>query len=254
MDTNNLNYLLYEKMSDEQDIFRDWLKSLPREEMLYHAYEYSVREDIVMAMENMELTDAQAKALLDSPSPLADIYRNFQKLETDHMDVIRDCIENRANDICEENEQKTGSVLVVEPGKNPYTKDISFSLESLQQQVGGYIQAVYPFEEPVALICNEEGKLEGLPLNRALKDDEGNIYDIVAGTFLIVGLGSEDFAPLTPELSVHFADFFKTPELFIKVNGKLAVIPAEDANSEPPLYLHSAAYASEHGEMNLYQD
>ena len=59
MDTNDLNYLLYEKMSDEQDIFRDWLKSLPREEMLYHAYEYSVREDIVMAMENMELTDAQ---------------------------------------------------------------------------------------------------------------------------------------------------------------------------------------------------
>ena len=142
--------------------------------------------------------------------------------------------------------------MVVEPGKNPYTKDISFSLESLQQQVGGYIQAVYPFKEPVALICNEEGKLEGLPLNRALKDDEGNIYDIVAGTFLIVGLGAEDFAPLSPELSAHFADFFKTPELFIKVNGKLAVIPAEDANSEPPLYLHSAAYASEHGEINLY--
>ena len=89
MDTNNLNYLLYEKMSDEQDIFRDWLKSLPREEMLYHTYEYSVREDIVMAMENIELTDAQAKALLDSPTPLADIYRNFQKLETDHMDIIR---------------------------------------------------------------------------------------------------------------------------------------------------------------------
>src|SRR5699024_6280540 len=104
----------------EQDIFRGWLKSLPREEMLYHAYEYSVREDIVMAMENMELTDAQAKALLDSPSPLADIYHNFQKLETDHMEIIRDCIEHRANDICEENEQKTGSVLVVEPGKKPY--------------------------------------------------------------------------------------------------------------------------------------
>ncbi len=252
MDTNDLNYLLYEKMSDEQDIFRDWLKSLPREEMLYHAYEYSVREDIVMATENMELTDAQAKALLDSPSPLADIYRNFQKLETDHMDVIRDCIENRANDICEENEQKTGSVLVVEPGKKPYSKEISFSLESLQQQVGGYIQAVYPFKEPVALICNEEGKLEGHPLNRALKDDEGNIYDIVAGTFLIVGLGAEDFAPLTPELSAHFADFFKTPELFIKINGKLAVILAEDANAEPPLYLHSAAYAAEHSEKAVF--
>ena len=99
MNTNDLNTALYEKMSDEQDKFRDWLKSQPPEEILHHTYEYTVREDIVMAMEQLELTDAQAQALLDSPSPLADVYRYFEKLETGYMDVIRDSIENRADDV-----------------------------------------------------------------------------------------------------------------------------------------------------------
>ena len=90
MNTNYLNTALYEKMAAEQDKYRDWLKSQPPEEILHHTYEYTVREDIVMAMEELELTDAQAQALLESPSPLADVYRYFEKLETGHMDVIRD--------------------------------------------------------------------------------------------------------------------------------------------------------------------
>ena len=100
MNTNNLNTALYEKMAAEQDKYRDWLKSQSPAEVLNHAYEYIVREDIVMAMEELELTDAQAQALLDSPTPLADVYRYFEKVETDHMDVIRDSIENRADDVC----------------------------------------------------------------------------------------------------------------------------------------------------------
>ncbi|WP_270617823.1 DUF3849 domain-containing protein [[Clostridium] innocuum] len=89
MNTNDLNTALYEKMSDEQDKFRDWLKSQPPEEILHHTYEYTVREDIVMAMEQLELTDAQAQALLDSPSPLADVYRYFEKLETGAKEELR---------------------------------------------------------------------------------------------------------------------------------------------------------------------
>ncbi len=100
MNTNDLNTALYEKMAAEQDKYRDWLKSQPPEEILHHTYEYTVREDIVMAMEELELTDAQAQALLESPSPLADVYRYFEKLETGYMDVIRDSIENRADDVC----------------------------------------------------------------------------------------------------------------------------------------------------------
>ena len=105
MNTNDLNTALYEKMAAEQDKYRDWLKSQPPEEILHHTYEYTVREDIVMAMEELELTDAQAQALLESPSPLADVYRYFEKLETGYMDMIRDSIENRADDVCRAKEE-----------------------------------------------------------------------------------------------------------------------------------------------------
>ena len=64
------------------------------------------------------------------------------------------------------------NVLMVEPGKAPYETQIGDDLQSMQAAVGGYIQAVYPYEEPVALICNEDGKLNRLPLNRALRDSE----------------------------------------------------------------------------------
>ena len=62
------------------------------------------------------------------------------------------------------------NVLMVEPGKAPYETQIGDDLQSMQALVGGYIQAVYPFEQPVALVCCESGKLDGLPLNRALRD------------------------------------------------------------------------------------
>ena len=120
------------------------------------------------------------------------------------------------------------SVLVVEPEKKPYAKEISSGLSSLQHEVGGYIQAVYPFAEPVAIICDEEAKLIGKPLNRALRDEDGDIYDIVAGKFFIAGLGEEDFTSLHPDHIKKFSDLFKTPELFVRMNGKLVVIPLED--------------------------
>ena len=96
----DLNYNLYEKMSDEQDYYRQWLLSQPPEEILNHAYEYAMREDILMAMETERLTDSQAQALLNSTTPLSDVYRYFERTETDHMNEIRDSIKIRANDIC----------------------------------------------------------------------------------------------------------------------------------------------------------
>ena len=120
------------------------------------------------------------------------------------------------------------SVLVVEPEKKPYAKEISSGLSSLQHEVGGYIQAVYPYEEPVAIICDEEAKLKGSELNRVLRDEDGKIYDVVAGTFLIVGLGEDDFTSLTPEHMKQFKEKFDTPEMFMRINGKLVVRPMEE--------------------------
>lgn len=93
-------------------------------------------------------------------------------------------------------------VLVVEPLKAPYEKEIGSDLKSMQAVVDGFVQAIYPFEdEELALICNEEGKLINLPFNRALRDQEGSVYDIVAGTFFLcqAPADSDRFESLTEE-------------------------------------------------------
>ena len=91
------------------------------------------------------------------------------------------------------------TVLVVEPEKKPYVKEIDNTLMSLQLEVGGGIQAIYPFDEPVAIVCADCAKLEGIPLNRAQRDENGKVYDIIAGTFLVVGLTDVGFGSLSKE-------------------------------------------------------
>lgn len=100
-------------------------------------------------------------------------------------------------------------VLVVEPGKPPAVREIAGSLESMQRLVGGYIQAVYPFDDPLALICNEEGKLLGLPMNRTLRDERGVPYDIVCGTFFLAGIAEDDFASLTDRQIEKYTDYYR---------------------------------------------
>ena len=130
----------------------------------------------------------------------------------------------------------TINVLVVEPGRKPYAKEIGSDLDSLQKAVNAdIIQSVYPYEEPVALICDDEGKMTGKELNRALRDEDGHIYDVVAGTFLIVGLGEEDFSSLSPDLMKQFSEKFKTPEMFMNTGGRLMVIPVEERSKSSVL-------------------
>ena len=102
MDNEALNLKLYEKLFAELKEYKEWLLAQLPEEILRHSYEYTIKEDIVLAMEYHDVSDEQARALLDSPSPLAEIYRDFEQIEGDHMDVVRGCIETRANDLIEE--------------------------------------------------------------------------------------------------------------------------------------------------------
>ena len=134
------------------------------------------------------------------------------------------------------------TVLVVEPMKEPYVKEIDPGLHALQAEVGGDIAASYPFDDPVGLVLNDEGKLIGLDLNRSLRDEHGEIYDIVAGTFLVVGLGPESFASLPPDMIQKYTEQFKRPELFASINGQIVSVPVEPENP-----LHTA-------EMTLEDD
>ena len=134
------------------------------------------------------------------------------------------------------------TVLVVEPMKEPYVKEIDPGLHALQAEVGGDIAASYPFDDSVGLVLNDEGKLIGLDLNRSLRDEHGEIYDIVAGTFLVVGLGPESFASLPPDMIQKYTEQFKRPELFASINGQIVSVPVEPENP-----LHTA-------EMTLEDD
>lgn len=96
MTNEELNTALYEKMFAEQETYRAWLLSQPPEEILNHTYEYTCREDILLSLEYHNLTDAQARALLKSPSPLSDIFKDWEKKETGYMDDIWQTVEDCA--------------------------------------------------------------------------------------------------------------------------------------------------------------
>ena len=120
-------------------------------------------------------------------------------------------------------------VLVVEPERRPEVKEIDDSLKEMQGIVGGYIQSIYPFEEPVALVCNDEGKLMDLPANRGLRDENGQIYDIVFGTFFLCGAPADcdHFTSLTPEQIKTYQEKFYTPEMFWGMDGRIVCLPLE---------------------------
>ena len=129
---------------------------------------------------------------------------------------------------------ETISVLMVEPGKYPREIEIGTELEDLQAAVDGNIEVVYPFDDQVGLVMNEEGKINGLPLNRSLRDENGDIYDLVAGPFMVVGLTEESFGSLTPEQIQKYGEMFHQPEMFVKMGMGVKAIPLPDEMVEKP--------------------
>ena len=103
-------------------------------------------------------------------------------------------------------------VLVVEPQKPCRVQEIE-SLADMQQLVGGDIEAVYPFQELVAVVCNADGKLLGLPMNRPLLDKDYLPYDIIRGTFFVAGLGQEDFISLTDEQIQRYKSLYDNMQI-----------------------------------------
>ena len=103
-------------------------------------------------------------------------------------------------------------VLVVEPQKPCRVQEIE-SLADMQQLVGGDIEAVYPFQELVAVVCNADGKALGLPINRPLLDEDRLPYDIICGTFFVAGLGQQDFVSLTDEQIQRYKSLYDNVQI-----------------------------------------
>lgn len=120
------------------------------------------------------------------------------------------------------------NVLVVEPGYLPYEKEIN-GLEQEQAVVGGHIQAIYPYEESVAIVCNEEGMIDGLPFNRSVPGGYGGVF----GTFFICGTEEDHFCSLTPEQIKRFKKEYSKAEFLIGAKGNEPITMKFPAEPKP---------------------
>ena len=100
-------------------------------------------------------------------------------------------------------------ILVIEPGKHPRVAHIDGSLKAMQATVGGYIQAIYPFDDQIALVCDEEGLMKDTPWNRRITP-----VCAIKGTFFLCGLGEEDFTDIPDALIDKYTHRFYEPEEF----------------------------------------
>ena len=120
-------------------------------------------------------------------------------------------------------------VLYIQVGKKPQVIEIKYTLKEMQRLVGGIISAYSPFDDGSVIILNDTGKIDGLEFNRVIYDENDEIADIIAGDFFICYAPPDkpEFSSLPDELIQKYSELFKTPKVFIKINGKLIIMPAD---------------------------
>lgn len=122
-------------------------------------------------------------------------------------------------------EEKKIKVVLLEPGKLARTTEIGTSLEDLQKVVDGLIEAYYPFEEQVCIVCNDEGKINGMLPNRSVKNEDGVMVDFICGPAFICDCRGESFDSLSDEQISRYSKMFRYPEHLVRLNGQLIGIP-----------------------------
>ena len=118
-------------------------------------------------------------------------------------------------------------VIMVEPLEAPKVIQLQDSLEAMQEAVQGNIEEYMPFSDEVAIICNEDGKCTGMPLNRGIFDENGQLVDIIAGPFFIAyaPIESENFLSLPEDLREKYMKRFRTPEIFVRTQEGIKAVP-----------------------------
>ena len=233
MTNEQWNTTLYKQMFTEQEQFRDWLLTQPPQEILNHAYEYVMREDILLSLEYNDLTDARAAALLTSPSPLADVYAEFDKLESSHMEEIWTCIESRANAL-QTDQLDRAKTLIDEFCAYEYASQADFS--DLSRVNIAYTTVG---DEDIPLQVHVD--LEGYKIEREL---DGKPLDVRQYS-LLQELIENELEGLDFQELVAVSD--------AEIQAALASAKKEAAFAELPVYRQNAAYASEHGELEQYR-
>ena len=121
-------------------------------------------------------------------------------------------------------------VLYIQVGKKPQVIEIKHTLKEMQRLVGGIISAYSPFDDGSVIILNDTGKIDGLEFNRVIYDENGEIADVIAGDFFICYASPDkpEFSSLPDELIRKYSELLKTPKVFIRIDGKLIIMPAGD--------------------------
>lgn len=102
MTNEELNTALYRKMFDEQERFKEELRNASPHEIMLNAYEFVIREDILLYLEENYLSDRQARALLKSEHPLSDLFNAWENRESKHMEEIGETVEGHADKLISE--------------------------------------------------------------------------------------------------------------------------------------------------------
>ena len=237
-DIKELKMQLFSQMEAEYWSFIDEVLQKDKEEIIADAYKINTMQEIlgmfgVDYLAEKELSAQEVQLLLAADKPLESIYAEWIRNDLiEDKDVFRITIKEYLKLLEEKDMNKEQiEILVVEPGKKPYVKTIDNSLQAMQEVVEGYIEPIYL--DDVAIVVNEEGKVNKLPLNRSLYDESGERFDIIAGTFFVCGLGEENFTSLNETQKEQYAREFYPAEMFFHndIKGELdsrKIYPMDD--------------------------
>ena len=233
MTNEQWNTTLYKQMFTEQEQFRDWLLAQPPQEILNHAYEYVMREDILLSLEHNDLTDAQAAALLASPAPLADVYKELDYVESSHMEEVWSCVVDRANIVLDEQLDRA-KTLIDDFCTYDYASHADFSdLSRVNIAYTTVGDEDIPLQVHVDLERYKiERELDGKPLDTR---QYSSLQELIENE--LEGMDFQELAAVSDA----------------EIQAALASAKKEAAFAELPVYRQNAAYASEHGELEQYR-
>ena len=233
MTNQEWNTTLYKQMFAEQEQFRDWLLTQPPQEILNHAYEYVMREDILLSLEHNGLTDAQAAALLSSPAPLADVYKELDYVESSHMEEVWSCVVDRANIVLDAQLDRA-KTLIDDFCTYDYASHADFSdLSRVNIAYTTVGDEDIPLQVHVDLERYKiERELDGKPLDTR---QYSSLQELIENE--LEGMDFQELAAVSDA----------------EIQAALASAKKEAAFAELPVYRQNAAYASEHGELEQYR-
>ena len=230
MSNESVKEQLIAKAQKQYIEFVDELKLHDKDYIIENAYKMLKMQDILSILEEGGLSDEKYALLLKEEYPLEQLYyewlaSGFNEKYEELRIVLNEYLQRQEERSMETEQTEKIEILVVEPMVKPYKAVIDNTLDAMQKIVGGYIEPIYL--DDVAVIVNEEGKINGSPLNRSLYEN-GERFDIAAGTFFVCGLGEENFDSLTPEQQKKYAEQFYPAEVFyINKKSEIASLKVE---------------------------